>query len=155
MNKSVMYCPGCRGEFRPGLDWCASCDQPLVSEQPNDDPFRSKDTMADYLRDKELEQLVTANQELLIQLQRKLAAQRIATVITTESEEHRAMGRFMLLSRFQIWVGQKSFLEMSGVNPSKRKAWRSLNSARRPAPRARHWSHPTSRSANADCSSVD
>ena len=53
--------------------------------------------MADYLRDKELEQLVTANQELLIQLQRKLAAQRIATVITTESEEHRAMGRFMLL----------------------------------------------------------
>ncbi len=92
-----MYCPGCRGEFRPGLEWCASCDMALVSEQPDDDPFRTKDNMAAYLQGKELEPLVTANQELLLQLQRKLANQRIATVISTESEQTRAMGRFMLL----------------------------------------------------------
>jgi predicted amidophosphoribosyltransferase len=92
-----MFCPKCRGEFRPGLEWCAGCDVSLVSHQPDDDPFSSKDAMAVLLEGKELESLVTANQELLLQLQRKLAANRIATVISTESEDHRAMGRFMLL----------------------------------------------------------
>ncbi len=94
-----MFCPKCRGEFRPGLEWCASCDVSLVGEQPDDDPFRSNDTMAALLEGKELESLVTANQELLLQLQRKLAANRIATVISTESVEHRSMGRFMLLCK--------------------------------------------------------
>ena len=92
-----MFCPTCRGEFRPGLEWCAGCDKALVDEQPDDDPFRSKDTMAALLDGQELEILVTANQELLLQLQRKLAANRIATVISAESEEQRAMGRFTLL----------------------------------------------------------
>jgi hypothetical protein len=69
----------------------------LVTEVPDDDPFRSNDTMAAHLEGKELEVLVSANQELLLQLQRKLAANRIATVISVESEENRAMRRFMLL----------------------------------------------------------
>ena len=92
-----MYCPGCRGEFRVGLEWCASCDMALVVEMPNDDPFRSNDHMAEFLEGKELDVLVSANQDLLMQLQRKLAKERIATVISIQSEEHRAMGRFMLL----------------------------------------------------------
>jgi len=53
--------------------------------------------MAALLQGQELESLVGANPELLQQLQRKLAAERIATVISTSSEEDRAMGRFKLL----------------------------------------------------------
>ena len=92
-----MYCPKCRGEFRPGLEWCAGCDVSLVAEQPDEDPFRSQASMAAHLEVKELESLVTANQELLQQLQRKLAKTHIVTVISVESEENRAMRRFTLL----------------------------------------------------------
>ena len=104
-----MYCPSCRGEFRAGLEWCASCDCALVAEMPDDDPFRSNDHMAAYLEGKELQPLLTSNQELLLQLQRKLAKQRIATVISTESEEHRAMRRFMLLCQASDLERAKEF----------------------------------------------
>ncbi len=30
-----MYCPQCGAEFKEGIDRCADCDVPLVSEPPN------------------------------------------------------------------------------------------------------------------------
>lgn len=76
---------------------CATCEVKLVVEQPDDDPYRTPDAMAALLQGQELESLVGADQELLLQLQRKLAAERIATVISTDSEQDRAMRRFKLL----------------------------------------------------------
>jgi hypothetical protein len=29
-----VYCPNCRGEYRPGFSWCKDCDVALVDELP-------------------------------------------------------------------------------------------------------------------------
>ncbi|MED5464895.1 MAG: hypothetical protein VX699_09600 [Myxococcota bacterium] len=76
-----MFCPSCRAEFQAGVGFCKNCEVDLITELPDISMFKSPESMADALGDKELTPVIAASQDELQRMQRRLADQQILSVL--------------------------------------------------------------------------
>src|SRR5687768_14183742 len=81
-----MYCPKCASEFRAGVTFCKNCEVDLVAEPPRKDAFDDESTMAEILRDKDLEAVVVGAYASVREHQAGLARERIPSIIAPEDE---------------------------------------------------------------------
>lgn len=82
-----MFCPKCRGEFQDTVTRCEHCKVDLVAERPGEDLFSSPDAMAAALKGKELEAFMVGSYVDLAEAQKRLAEQRIPTVMVGEENQ--------------------------------------------------------------------
>ena len=100
-----MYCPECSAEYVEGVAQCAHCGVSLVRELPEGEIFSSPERMAESLRGKEVEAIIVGTYVGLREMQRLLAAERIATVIAGEAQDEIEPGMHARLF-LMVEVGQ-------------------------------------------------
>ncbi len=79
-----MYCPGCRSEFNPGVEYCKSCEVDLVDELDAESIFSSPEAMMEALDGKELRPVMVDSHVQLEKVQQVLAERQIASILANE-----------------------------------------------------------------------
>ena len=99
-----MFCPSCRSEFRPGIDFCRNCEVSLLNELPDQSIFHSSEAMATALEGRELRPILVASHVELVKVQTQLGGHQIPSLLANEDGGDFQPG---IASRFFLMVAEE------------------------------------------------